>query len=331
MITCQRCRDLDAAPAVTSDGYVAARDVPVERTMRPSTPLVLTLLLLASGCSLYLGGGGNDDSSDDTTPGDDGPTTSSCDFGLAECEDGVVTLGEWPGESCPELSPPRVVARCPGDCTTDYQGQCFEFDCAGPDELCVDPPAEPLPARLACAAPPTGSCIPGSTFACTRNAIVGVCNNELDVGTCRCNASGTWSCVNACADGLCGAVAVQRALTGTWTGTVTSEWGTYSGTLTFERDGHYYATRPGPESVFYYGVDGGGDARRFHVLGQTRNGATALVRIFFGFQSIQDGMVREIRIQGDQMSFDFIDAWGDCTRVFHFELTRVVTATDGAR
>lgn len=123
---------------------------------------------------------------------------------------------------------------------------------------------------------------------------------------------------------MCGAAAVQAALVGTWSGTVVTAGSTVSLRLTITPDGHYITEVPGPDSAFYYGSDGAGDARRFHVIGQTAVGATAIVRIFFGSQSVQDGLVRGLRIASGHLTFDVYTAWLelDCTRYAQFDLVR---------
>jgi hypothetical protein len=277
----------------------------MRRTLRE---LVIVIPLFATACSLYIG----------PDPGDDEPPPAGeCDAVIATCEDGVVTFSEWPGtDSCPRYRTPQAVLTCAGECTSDYLGLCVDQGCLGPEEMCMDPPAEPLPPVLSCDT--TASCEADSTSTCGGLDLCGV---DVRVGDCRCDG-GVQTCEPACADGLCSADEVQAALVGTWTGTVESEWGTYTTTLTFRPDGHYYSVRPGPEGAFYYGTDGGGDARRFHVIGQTDHGATAVVRVYFFSESVQDGLVRDIRIVEDRVRFELVDAWLGCDRSFYFDLAR---------
>src|SRR5690349_19142920 len=106
-------------------------------------------VVVVSGCSLNFHGG------DDGTGGDD--VGAGCDIAAATCTDGVVTLAEYPGESCSMWDPPVAVYTCPGECTIDAMGLCFDPGCAGPAELCRDPPAAPLPAPFVCDASATCS------------------------------------------------------------------------------------------------------------------------------------------------------------------------------
>jgi len=267
----------------------------------------VAVAVVVSGCSLNFGS--HDTSDVDANPDD-------CTIAEATCTDGVVSLHEYPSESCAMWNPPVAVYTCPGECTTDDMGLCFDANCAGPPELCVDPPAEQLPQRLAC--PDGARCSGDATTACGG---VDECGADTVVGSCTCTG-GVETCTEACADGLCGAGAVQAALVGTWSGTAAAYDTTYPLRLTIRADGHYYSERPGQESAFYYGTDGGGDARRFFVLGQTELGATAIVRIFFGFDSVTDGVVRRLRIAGDHLTFDVYIAWYDCSRYAQFDLVR---------
>jgi hypothetical protein len=277
-------------------------------------------LILVCGCSLNFG-----------TPGDDElvfpdarqfpppPPPDPCDSAIAQCDDGVVTLSEWPGETCDQFDPPPIVGTCAGACTTDDTTACFSAGCAfDAYALCVDPPAAPLPPTLGCATT-NPTCTADGTTACGGSD---ACGGAVLTGSCTC-AGDVRTCDPACADGLCSATAVQTALAGTWSGTVTTPTATYTGSITFTADGHYATELPGQQALFYYGADGAGDARRFHVLGQTELGATALVRIYFGSQSIQDAVARFIRIDGDRLTFDVYKAWIDCTRFAQFDMTRV--------
>jgi hypothetical protein len=292
------------------------------------TGTVLGLIVL-TGCSLRLSYF-EDDTADDAVdarpfvdariPGVDAAVDfPGCTSAIATCEDGVVTLSEseLPGQSCDQLDPPVVFATCAGECTTDYRDVCLYPDCSTPDDMCTDPPAEPLPPVLDCA--PATVCNGAGTETCGG---LDACGAPLITGHCTCTATGA-TCEPTCTDGLCGTAAVQAALVGTWYGTVVTPWDTYDMTLAIAADGHYDIACPGQRSGLYYGSDGGGDARRFHVIAQTELGATAVVRVFFGWAEIQDGLARGIRIQGDTLRFDLVRAWLDCSRYGQVELHRV--------
>jgi hypothetical protein len=174
-----------------------------------------------------------------------------------------------------------------------------------------DPPA---PAVYTCQA--QGACTQGQTEGCAAQL---QCAQVASVGDCSC-PSGTWTCEAACSDGLCSAEAVQAAITGTWSGTVSppSFAQPYHVTLTVGADRKWSAVSS-PYPIFYYGDNGGAVGEKLFIQAQTSLGAYGTVRIFGGDV---DGMIEDLHVSAHHLTFTFVDSWLSCTRQFYFDLAR---------
>jgi hypothetical protein len=174
------------------------------------------------------------------------------------------------------------------------------------------------------ASPPVYSCTEAG--ACSANetdscAAPLQCALVVSAGACTCN-SGTWSCQDACNQGLCGAAEVQAAIAGDWTGTVTppSFAQPYQIKLHIGPNGLWSATTTGDVSVaFYYGDNGGNLGSRIVIQAQTTLGAYASVGLFSG--DVQ-GLFTGLSVDPHHMKFAFVDSWLSCGRTFYFDLTR---------
>ena len=178
------------------------------------------------------------------------------------------------------------------------------------------PPVDDRPAPEVYSCQAQGACAQGGSEGCSAQA---QCALVVSVGDCTCPA-GTWTCEAACSDGLCSAQAVQEAITGTWSGTVTppSFAQPYQVKLTIGADRRWSAVSP-TYPVFYYGDNGGGVSDRLFVQAQTSIGAYGTVRIFGGDV---DGMIENLHVSAHHLTFTFVDSWLSCTRQFYFDLAR---------
>ncbi len=57
--------------------------------------------------------------------------------------------------------------------------------------------------------------------------------------------------------------------------------------------------------------------------GANPTGGVASLAIYFGPQSIQPGLITDLRRDGDRLRFRFWDAWLGCARPFQSDLTLV--------
>jgi len=203
-----------------------------------------------------------------------------------------------------------------------------EDDVAPPPSVTsTEPDASTMPPCTSCnnAPPPTiYEC--ANTGACSANETDGcgaplACGQVVSTGSCSC-AGGQWSCQPACDDGLCGAAAVQTAITGHWTGTVTppSFAQPYTIDLWIAADGSWRATSTGADSIpFYYGDNGGAPGEKIWIQAQTSLGAYAAIGLFGGEL---DGMITALHVDAHHLSFAFVDSWLSCSRTFTFALAR---------
>ena len=147
------------------------------------------------------------------------------------------------------------------------------------------------------------------------------CSVVVSTGGCTCS-DGTWTCADACNQGLCGAAAVQAAIAGDWTGTVTppSFANPYQIQLHIGGAGLWSATTTGLDSTaFYYGDNGNNLGSRIVIQAQTTVGAYASIGLFDG--EVQ-GLMTGISVDAHHMKFAFVDSWLSCSRTFYFDLTR---------
>lgn len=173
-----------------------------------------------------------------------------------------------------------------------------------------DPCAPPPPEVYACV--DSGTCAVGATQTCV---VPLACGATATIGACTCDADG-WACVPGCSDGLCGPEAVQAAITGTWTGTVTTSFGPpYDVTITIGPDGAWSS----PDEAFYWGGHGGTPGCGFYVLAQTPDGATGIVRLF---ESQTEGQITKLHVDATRLRFQMIDSWLECIRTLTFDLHR---------
>ena len=106
----------------------------------------------------------------------------------------------------PDYNGVHEYAQCERGCRTSVPQN------NGGMQVCVPPPLAPLLCQA------NGSCTQNDTQACVKPQ--GTCTPAITYGSCTCNQQ-AWSCTESCADGLCGPVAVQQALAGSWRGHVT--------------------------------------------------------------------------------------------------------------
>lgn len=165
----------------------------------------------------------------------------------------------------------------------------------------------------------SGVCTATDTNSC---AAALQCALVVSTGSCTCNASDRWSCQDACNQGLCGAAAVQTAIAGDWTGTVTPpEFAQpYQVKLHIGPNGLWSATTTGDVGVaFYYGDNGNNLGSRIVIQAQTTVGAYASIGLFDG--EVQ-GLFTGLTVDPHHLRFAFVDSWLSCTRTFYFDLTR---------
>lgn len=165
----------------------------------------------------------------------------------------------------------------------------------------------------------SGVCTANETDSCAAPL---QCALVVSAGACTCNASNRWTCQDACNQGLCGAAAVQAAIAGDWTGTVTPpEFAQpYQVKLHIGPNGLWSATTTGDVDVaFYYGDNGNNLGSRIVVQAQTTVGAYASIGLFDG--EVQ-GLFTGLSVDPHHMRFAFVDSWLSCGRTFYFDLTR---------
>lgn len=271
------------------------------------------LALALGGCSLYFGESADDTGSSEGSGFVDGGVMATPDAMLPQCTlyycsdgtiyelDPVSVNPDYLGCQDPDYSTAVPVATCEYGCRYEnlYQG--------GPG-----PCASPPPPVYTCEE--TGACSVGQTQDCGAPF---ACGQLVQTGTCTCDANG-WSCEPACSDGLCSPAAVQQAIVGTWTGTVTTEFEfmpTYQTTLTVAANGDWTATG----NAFYYGGNGGTLGSTIFVQAQTSLGAYGVVRLF---NASVDGLLTGIRVDSHHLRFTFVDSWLGCGRSFSFDLHR---------
>jgi len=247
-------------------------------------------------------------------------------FSYAWCEEGrlyrIPPIHEQ--DSCgpvPELA--QQFGVCEWGCATTEAIWCWP-----------DAPCTLLETRELCYLPPesvtcirAGECSSeGATEPCPAEV---ACGGLVQVGSCTCT-DGAWQCAPACADGLCSAAEVLDAMVGTWQGMVDPPpfADPYPVTLEFLSDGHFIGDCPREDcTAFYYGIDGYHDLARVWVDAQTELGAFVSIELVFNEETdstaVAPGLLRGLRIDGDLMTFTFIDAWLGCVRPFEFALQRV--------
>ena len=273
------------------------------------------VIVALAGCDLYFGRGQTPDASTVTGAPDaflfDATTTGPCPL-WELCKSGGIyqsqtTLGPDGQCTMPSFTNQSAVATCQYGCSAFAE---TPFVPAG-----VSPCGQPPAPTLDCSA--SGTCSTGATQGC-GGAIA--CGFTANTGSCTC-AAGTWSCTGACSDGLCSAEAVQAALVGTWTGTVTppSFAAPYTVSLTIAPDGSWIGSAS-TGFVFYYGDNGGALDERILVSAQTSTGAFATVGLF-GNEGVQ-GLLTNVHVGAHSLSFTFIDSWLSCGRDFAFALQR---------
>ena len=278
----------------------------------------LALVGLA-GCNLYFGSPHHRVQPDaavrvivDAFPIDDAPPVTCLAWDV--CRDGIVyeaAASEHDGQcDPPDFTNAPAIATCQYGCSA-FAETPFQPTGTSP---CGQAPWMPNDCALA-----GNACTIGATQDC-GGALD--CGYVAESATCTC-PSGTWSCVHACSDNLCSAEAVQEALVGVWSGTVTppSFAGPYTVTLTIAEDGSWAGTTS--ESyrvVFYYGDNGGSPAERILVDDQTAIGAFATVGLF-GNEGVE-GFLANLHVDAHHLTFTFEDAWLGCSRHFAFDLTR---------
>ncbi|MEP6859582.1 MAG: hypothetical protein ABJE66_03125 [Deltaproteobacteria bacterium] len=261
--------------------------------------LALLALALTSGCSLYFAG----DHPSPPTEDDDAPPVILIDGGVSSLEyfcEGT-TIYETVDGTRTHANP---VSSCPYGCefTTFYQSGSPCLEAPPPVYSCTD----------------SGACSANATDSCAAPL---QCALVVSAGACTCNA-GTWSCQDACNQGLCGAAEVQAAIAGDWTGTVTppSFAQPYQIKLHIGPNGLWSATTTGDVAVaFYYGDNGGNLGSRIVIQAQTTVGAYASVGLFSG--EVQ-GLFTGLTVDPHHMKFAFVDSWLSCGRTFYFDLTR---------
>ena len=256
----------------------------------------VAVALLCGGCSLYFGHGTTED---DVVPPETLPDAIS-ESPLYFCE-GTTIYETFDGSK----TDATVFSSCPNGCgITSTLSQ--------NPPLCLDSP------------PPVFSCTESGT--CAANATDGCpatlqCDAVVSTGACACNG-GTWSCQDACNQSLCGADAVQAAIAGNWTGTVTppSFAQPYQIQLHIGAAGLWSATtNDADRPAFYYGDNGNNLGSRIVIQAQTTVGAYASIGLFDG--EVQ-GLFTGLTVDAHSMKFAFVDSWLSCSRTFYFELTR---------
>ena len=207
----------------------------------------------------------------------------------------------------------------------DYNGvveyaQC-EFGCRSSEPQtnnsllsCAPKPLTPL----VCEA--SGSCAQNDMQACVKPA--GTCTQPITYGSCTCSQQ-TWSCTETCSDGLCGPVAVQTALAGTWRGRVTRTTppaAIYEAQITVAANGDWTLTdimTPGGQSPLseQWG-EGGTPGSAIYVQAQTTTGAYGVWRMQNAFY---DAVLSDLRIAGTTLQ---AKVRLDCMYLYDLELQR---------
>jgi hypothetical protein len=264
------------------------------------------------GCDLYFGHPPHALHPDASETPPDAVATTSCPEAFL-CRDGMVYEAPPVVPIDNECPPPNftsatAIATCQYGCSASG-----ESVSTSSQDACGLAPAMTYDCNA------TGACTNGQTQGC-GGALA--CGYIPQTGSCTCSDK-TWSCTPECSDTLCSAEAVQKALVGTWTGTVTppSFAPPYTISLTIAPDGSWIGTTS--ESyrvVFYYGDNGGVPIERILVLAQTGVGAFATVGLF-GNEGIE-GLLSAIRVDAHRLTFTFTDSWLSCTRQFAFDLQR---------
>lgn len=273
------------------------------------------LVIALGGCSLYFGPSDDTAIPDPTSPPDAGmlpPDAPLPQCTFFYCSDGTIyeldpvsVNPDYLGCQAPDYSTAVPVGTCEYGCRFENLYQGGPGDPNGP---CASPP----PPVYTCEE--TGPCSIGQTQGCGAPF---ACGQMVPIGTCACDANG-WSCEPACSDGLCSPAAVQQALVGTWTGTVTTPFDfmpSYQTTLTVAPNGDWTATG----NAFYYGGNGGTLGSKIYVQAQTSLGAYGVVRLFY---ASVDGLMTGIRVDAHHLRFTFVDSWLGCGRSFSFDLHR---------
>jgi hypothetical protein len=253
------------------------------------------LAVALCGCSLYFGQ--NNPPEDDVVPPTEYPDAGGTEFYCA----GTTIYETFDGTR--DYTNP--VGTCPFGCafTTFYQD----------DQPCLESAPPPV---YSCTE--SGSCAADATDSCAAPLQCGV---VVSAGACTCD-SGTWSCADACNQGLCGAAAVQAEIAGDWSGTVTppSFAAPYQIQLHIGQGGLWRATATGGVNIpFYYGDDGNNLGSRIVIQAQTTTGAYASIGLFDG--EVQ-GLITGISVDATHMTFAFVDSWLSCSRTFYFDLER---------
>ena len=262
-------------------------------------------------------------------PDIDGPDAAVHDAGPVDCgsyvwcDDGTLYRTP-PLEDQPYCPPPRsegvAYAQCGSECLTEVARVCSEDVCTPgyTEVLCWRAP-DPITCTL-----DASPCNPdGAIESCDASLVCGV---VAQVGACACTG-GAWDCQPACADGLCSADEVLAAMVGTWQGNVDPPYFTdpYQMSLEILPDGHYVpdCSERGC-SGFYYGLDGPHPKRRLWVEAQTELGAHLGIDIvFYDDTGPSRGLITNLRVDADSMSFEYRAAWIECDQPFVFTLQRV--------
>ncbi|MFT3691629.1 MAG: hypothetical protein QM831_00725 [Kofleriaceae bacterium] len=272
--------------------------------------LVLGTLVLA-GCNLYFGhhGGGEDDyAPPDGRPFPPPDAVVGCSYPAVEyCVGGTIYEPSYvnqPGVDCPVpvMENGTPIGTCPNGCVENTWGD--------QSTLCYGA----SPTVYTCTE--SGACNAGDTDGCAAPV---QCGAVVSAGSCSCN-NGTWSCADACDQGICGAAALQAKIAGDWTGTVSppSFAHPYTVHLHISASGAWSATSDS-YLPFYYGDNGGNAGSRIVVQAQTTVGGYASIGLFGG--EVQ-GLIDGLQVDDTHMSFQFVDSWLSCTRIFQFDLHR---------
>jgi hypothetical protein len=285
------------------------------------------MVLLLSGCSLYLG---PPSSSGDDSPPPDGRVTTPPDAGtlpdawtpidggapsgeMARCENGQLYavpdsgLGDPPGHGAG-----RALGQCPGACRSAAVS-CTRSDCRDAAEtLC----AAPISIGATCSLQGT-ACRGSGAIDCPEST---ACSTPVVGSTCTCT-NGAYRCAQDTP-----AAKTQADIVGRWRGMVTPpEFAApYPITLWIYPDGTYW-----PEcedtycSAFYYGGDGPSPDRRITILSTSDSvGAWADITIDFGFSPPNLGALSALVVNATTLRFTFSASWHGCGQPFGFDLTR---------
>ena len=106
---------------------------------------------------------------------------------------------------------------------------------------------------------------------------------------------------------------LSAGIVGTWTGCVTTPWTPpYFVTVSFHSDGTYGATSSEvldgvPMNAMYYGIETASPAKRYELddLQDDREGV-GWIDIDFGAGSVDRDDLRDVRLMGDQLEFEFV-------------------------